>query len=33
MSQFLQQDMYEAASIDSVLDEMDAATNLNLGIS
>ncbi len=31
MTQFLQQDMYEAAPIDSVLDEMDAATNLNFG--
>ena len=33
MSRFLQQDMYEAASIDSVLDEMDAATNLTVGVS
>ena len=33
MSQFLQQDMYEAAPIDSVLDEMVDATSLGMGVT
>jgi flagellum-specific ATP synthase len=33
MSRFLQQDMYEAASMESVLDEMAEATGLSMGVS
>jgi len=33
MSRFLQQDMYEAASMESVLDEMAEATSLSMGVS